>query len=220
MNDGARTARVSSDDLVPRGHFAALVFDCDGTLVDTVDAHLIAWRAAFAEYGIQMTPGWYRERIALSANDLIAAMEQCIDRQLDRAEIHARQLTVYLRSLHLVREREPVVAVARAFHGRVPLAVASSGTRHPVVGALQAVGIAELFQVVVTAEDVRRGKPAPDVFLAAAESLGTCPEDCVAYEDTDGGITAAAAAGMRVIDVRQVTGRQPGRDTSNKTIGM
>jgi hypothetical protein len=76
MDDSASTARVLLDDLVPYEDFAALIFDCDGTLVDTVEAHCIAWRNAFAEYGIQMTPAWYQERIALSADDLIAAMEQ------------------------------------------------------------------------------------------------------------------------------------------------
>jgi beta-phosphoglucomutase-like phosphatase (HAD superfamily) len=114
-------------------------------------------------------------------------------------------LDVYMRSLHLVKAKKPVVMVARPFHGRVPLAVASSGTRRPVVGALQAVGIAELFHAVVTAENVRRTKPAPDLFLAAAESLGICPLACIAFEDTDGGITAAAAAGMRIVDVRTGT---------------
>jgi HAD superfamily hydrolase (TIGR01549 family) len=203
MHDKVATTPVVSPGLAPREPFAALIFDCDGTLVDTVNAHGSAWRAAFAEYGIDMSSDWYAERVPLSANDLIIEMERHVGQRLDKAQVHARQLAFYLGNLDLVREREPVVAVARAFHGRVPLAVASSGTRRPVLSALRAVRIAGLFHPIVTAEDVRNGKPAPDVFLAAAEALGVRPADCVVYEDTDGGIRAAVAAGMRVIDVRQ-----------------
>ena len=105
--------------------------------------------------------------------------------------------------MHLLEPFEHVVEVARAHHGRIPLAVVSGGPRAAVVASLRAVGIEDLFDVVITVDDVRHGKPAPDVYLKAMAELGVSPEDCVAYEDSASGMRSAADAGIPVIhDVR------------------
>jgi beta-phosphoglucomutase-like phosphatase (HAD superfamily) len=122
--------------------------------------------------------------------------------QLNYRKALTCQITAFMEWKHLVRSIDPVVAVAHAYHGCVPLAVASSGSRCLVSAILEAIGVAGLFDAVITADDVRRNKPAPDVYLTACERLSVCPQDCIAYEDTDDGIRAASTAGMRVIDVR------------------
>jgi beta-phosphoglucomutase-like phosphatase (HAD superfamily) len=99
-----------------------------------------------------------------------------------------------------------VVEVARKYHGKVPLAVASSGNREHVMASLRDNGILELFDAVVTCEDIAHPKPAPDIFLLAAHRIGCDPTKCRGYEDADAGMTALRAAGMQAIDVRKWAG--------------
>lgn len=127
-------------------------------------------------------------------------------RQLARADGGCRRRPRGATGLHLdeiarVREIERVASVARAHAGRAP--VASSGQRAVVGATLAALDLADLFDAIVTIEDVRRPKPAPDLYLLAADRLGVEPAGCIANEDTDVGAQSARAAGMRVIDVRR-----------------
>ncbi|GAA5054447.1 HAD superfamily hydrolase (TIGR01509 family) [Thermocatellispora tengchongensis] len=188
--------------LQPVPPYSALIFDCDGTLVDSAPANERAWRHALAAQGVELDSAWYHARTGLSADELLAALEAEIGRELDRQQAHAAALDAYDWLVDTVPPREQVVAVARADHGRVPLGVASGGSRERVLASLRAARIHTLFDVVVTKDDVPRGKPAPDVYLLAAERLRVRPGECVAYEDTDEGLAAALAAGMRVIDIR------------------
>ena len=95
----------------------------------------------------------------------------------------------------------PVVDFARQWYGRVPLSVASGGPRPIVLRTLELMGIASLFPVLVTPEDVAHGKPAPDMFLLAAQRMGVEPNRCLVFEDAEPGIQAAEAAGMRWVHV-------------------
>jgi beta-phosphoglucomutase-like phosphatase (HAD superfamily) len=112
----------------------------------------------------------------------------------------------YTEALHEVQEIRAVADIARAHRGRVPMAVASGGLRPIVEATLTNLRLRPLFDAVVTADDVARGKPFPDMFLLAAEKLGVAPADCLVYEDGEPGIQAAHAAGMRVIDIRVLWG--------------
>ena len=113
-----------------------------------------------------------------------------------------------------------VVEFARKFHGRVPLAVASSGNRANVLHALRSNGILELFDAVVTAEDVVNHKPAPDIFLLAAEKIGANPTKCRGFEDADAGMVALKAAGMEAVDVRLLTGYPRVNASSTSVLDM
>jgi HAD superfamily hydrolase (TIGR01509 family) len=95
-----------------------------------------------------------------------------------------------------------IAKIARENYGKLPLAVASGGTRRVITQTLHHLGIAHLFQAVVVSEDVARQKPAPDIYLEAARRLGVAPRNCRAYEDTDLGLAAIRAAGMEAVDVR------------------
>jgi len=102
---------------------------------------------------------------------------------------------------------EPVVNIARQAHtNKIPIAVASSGIKPTVTGHLKGHGIIDLFQAIVTCEDVKQGKPAPDLYLLAAHKLGVDPNKCVAYEDAELGMESARRAGMAVVDVRDIEG--------------
>jgi beta-phosphoglucomutase-like phosphatase (HAD superfamily) len=110
-----------------------------------------------------------------------------------------RKEAIFLELSPEIAAIEPVVALARKYSGVKPMAVASGGHRRIVMNTLRALGIAHLFQAIVTSEDYQRGKPAPDPFLEAAHRLGVAPADCLVFEDTATGIAAADAAGMKSV---------------------
>jgi beta-phosphoglucomutase-like phosphatase (HAD superfamily) len=190
--------------LTPPGPFSALLFDCDGTLVDSVTAYERAWERAFAAQGRTMDPEWYRARTGLSPAALADAAALDDPTPLDKQAVQAEATRHFVDLVELVTSNERVVAVAHAHHEKVPMAVVSGGPRAGVQASLGAAGILGLFDAVVTVEDVERGKPAPDLYLVALDRLQVDPGDCVAYEDTDEGLAAATAAGIRCIDVRPV----------------
>ncbi|GGA55829.1 haloacid dehalogenase [Edaphobacter acidisoli] len=186
------------------GTFRALVFDCDGTLVDSAPAHLGALQKAMEPLGLTMTADWYYPRVGLGPDALLDAFEDHVNRKsLPRGEILARYDAAFKRCLPLVREVAVIAEVARAWHGRVPMAVASNGHRENVAATLSVAGLLPLFNLIVGAEDVKYGKPAPDVYLEAARRMKVAPEECIAFEDSDEGLKAARTAGMRTIDIRE-----------------
>jgi HAD superfamily hydrolase (TIGR01509 family) len=181
----------------------AMLFDCDGTLVDTLGLYRICWRQVFGRHGFEMTDEWFDTWAGHSMEPFVRAAFPDSDDAV-HALVAQEGVDLFLESTHLLEPLEHVVDVARAYHGRLPMAVVSGGPRPAVVESLDAVGITGLFDFIVTADDVALGKPAPDGYLLAIERLGVRAEDCIAYEDTGSGIASAQAAGVRVIvDVRR-----------------
>ncbi len=188
--------------------FAALIFDCDGTLVDTAPAHYYAISQAVATQGHRMDRDWYMARAGLTPDALLDAQEAAAAERgnpvapLDRAAIFGNYNQHFLAGLPLLKEIAVVAAWAREWHGRVPMAVASNGRRANVEASLRVTGLLPLFDHLVSADEVAHGKPAPDVFLETARRMNVAPADCVVLEDSDEGLRGAAAAGMRSVDVR------------------
>jgi beta-phosphoglucomutase family hydrolase len=179
-----------------------IIFDCDGTLADTMPPHYEAWIATLERYGLTLSEdrfyalgGWPTLRVA----ELVIRES---GRPLDAVAIAHEKESLFEQMIHLVQPIEPVVAVVREHHGKLPLAVATGGVRPICEQILRHVGIWDCFDAVVTCEEVPRHKPAPDVFLEAARRLRLAPSHCLVYEDTDPGIEAARQAGMQFVDVR------------------
>jgi beta-phosphoglucomutase-like phosphatase (HAD superfamily) len=193
----------AEQSMEPPAGTEALLFDCDGTLVDTMGLYRICWRQVFGRHGFEMTDAWFDTWAGHSMVPFVQAALGDGDEAL--VEAVAREgVELFLESTHLLEPLEHVVAVARAHHGRLPMAVVSGGPRSAVTASLAAAGIADLFDAVVTVTDVAEGKPAPDAYLRAIELLGVSADRCVAYEDSGSGIASAAAAGIPVIvDVRR-----------------
>lgn len=182
----------------------AIIFDCDGTLVDTPPLYARAWAAGVQASGKAMAREWYLARAGMSEYALLDAFEAQEGVTLDRGEVVRLMRAAFLEDLHVLREIEAVVAVARENHGQRPMAVASGGSRAIVSATLQATNLLPLFDTVVTIDDVGRAKPAPDLFLEAARRLGVPPENCLVFEDSREGLEAAKRAGMRAVDVAEV----------------
>ena len=189
------------------GTFDGLIFDCDGTLVNTAPAHLYALQQALEPLDLSMSEEWYMPRVGLTPAALLDAYEaEVAGGPVERERIYARYGEVFQGSLGLLREFSVVADIARRWKGRVPMAVASNGHRENVEKTLGVTGLLGLFDFIVAAEDVKRGKPEPDVFLEAARRMGVAAGRCVVFEDSDEGLEAARRAGMDARDVRGMVG--------------
>ncbi|MDO4899867.1 HAD family phosphatase [Actinomyces sp.] len=180
----------------------ALIFDLDGTLVHTHEAHERSWRRAFAGVGLHMSGSWYHERTGLTADQLVNEMGRNYKTRLNAASIKAAELAYFLEETPALVPFAPVFSIAKEFGDTCHMAVASNGDGKTVQATLAGAGISDMFSVIVTADEVQRPKPFPDLFLLAAKGMDVEPGECLAFEDSDSGLDAARAAGMSVVDVR------------------
>ena len=185
--------------------FDAIIFDCDGTIADTLPVHYLTFKEALGELGHTLEEDWYHARTGLSGGKLFVAYEQAHGVTLDGDALLKRSSVLYENHLDTLREHGFTADIARSQFGHVPMAVASAGQKDVVKATLKTLDLFELFEHVVTVEDVQHPKPAPDLYLLAAEKLGIPPHRCLVFEDTDEGLEAARAAGMDAVDVRPFT---------------
>jgi HAD superfamily hydrolase (TIGR01509 family) len=182
----------------------ALIFDCDGTLADTMPAHYRAWLEILRPYGVTFVEDRFYSLGGMPAGQIIELLFAEAGKVADLELLTRQKEQAFIAHSNEIRPIEKVVAIARRARGRTPMAVASGGHRHIVERTLRQLGILEWFPVLVTAEDTARHKPEPDVFLEAARRLRVPPAGCTVYEDTDLGIEAARRAGMHWVDVRSL----------------
>jgi HAD superfamily hydrolase (TIGR01509 family) len=188
---------------LPTTGYDAVIFDCDGTLVDSMSLHFDAWCEALAIYG---AGGIFKEDVFFAMGgrptiDIVVELNDEYDLKLDPAAVAMAKRECFLKRLHLVTLIDEVAEFAESLRGKVPMAIATGGSRMVIEKTLQIVGVSDWFDEVVTADDVVNGKPAPDIFLKAAQLLGVAPERCLALEDAPAGIVSARTAGMQVISV-------------------
>lgn len=187
----------------PDSGFEGVIFDCDGTLVDSMPAHFEAWCEALALYG---AGGIFKEDVFFAMGgrptlDIVVELNDEYDLKLDPTKVAMAKREAFLKRLDTVTLIEEVAAFAESLRGKMPLAIATGGSRMVIEKTLKIVGVSDWFDEVVTADDVVEGKPAPDIFLKAAHLLGVSPSKCLALEDAPAGILAAQRAGMQVIAI-------------------
>jgi len=182
---------------VPEGDFAAYIFDCDGTLGDTMPLHYQAWCAVLEEHPVHFPEALFYELGGVPTERIVEILNERHGYHLPVKETAHRKEELYLEGIERIRPIEPVVEIVNRVHGKLPIAVASGGHTRIVTRTLHCLGILDKFDAIVCAEDYTRGKPHPDPFLKAAERLGVPPEKCLVFEDTNTGVQAARAAGMQ-----------------------
>lgn len=188
---------------LPDGEYSAVIFDCDGTLVHTMPAHFEAWCEALAQYGAAnvLAEDVFYAMGGRPTKDIVMDLNAEYGLSLDPARVALSKREAFLRKLDRVELIEEVADFARSLRGKMPMAIATGGSRFVIEKTLRVVGISDWFDEVITADDVKNGKPAPDIYLEAALRLGVRPERCLALEDAPAGIDSARAAGMMVIEV-------------------
>jgi HAD superfamily hydrolase (TIGR01509 family) len=196
---------------IPPGDFAGYIFDLDGTLIDSMPLHYRAWDAAMRDCGLQQPldedlfyslGGVPTQRVA----ELLGAHYGL---KVDQEKVTVAKEGIYRDWLPRVQLIEPVATIARRVAVDHQVAIATGGAPDVARPALVAAGLEALFKIVITPLDVPpgRGKPAPDMFLLAAQRMGVPPERCLVFEDAEPGIVGARAAGMTVVRVPSRTAR-------------
>ena len=179
-----------------------LIFDCDGTLADTMPLHWRAWNTVARQYGLHFPEERFYALGGVPSRDIFKMLGEEQGIVLDPIKASHDKENAYLPLLPQVIAIPDVLAIAQRHHGKLPMAVASGGTKPIITQVLEHLRIAHMFDAVVTSEDVVNQKPAPDIFLEAARRLGVEPQYCQGFEDAELGLQAIRAAGMHVVDVR------------------
>jgi len=198
----------------------ALLLDLDGVLFDSEPLHQRAWENCVADLGACLEKGWYEGQHGRSLEEVAGALTHALP-GLKVTELKARKRAAYLR---LANGIQPFPGVVEALlEASIRAAVVSSSPREEVRSLLRGTLLERLLDVVISGDDVAAPKPKPDGYLEAMRRLALSPDRCVAIEDSDPGIQAAIAAGLRVVAVTR-TGRPPQRDilscrTSAEAIG-
>ena len=178
------------------------IFDCDGTLTDSMPLHYVAWHKTMQKHGIRFTEDRFYELAGVPTEKIIEQLAREQSVQVDPELASQEKEQAFLESIDQLVPIEPGVAKVKSVMEHCAVGVASGGTRDAVLAQLRQIELHETFRVIVTAEDTERHKPEPDVFLEAARLMQVDPRDCCVYEDSDLGIQAAQAAGMHWVDVR------------------
>ncbi|MBI2512467.1 MAG: HAD family phosphatase [Opitutae bacterium] len=188
---------------IPADDFGGYIFDCDGTLVDTMPLHYRAWNAAMQRNGLrgELDEELFYSLGGVPTRRVAELMGAHYGLSLDPERVFHEKEDIFLSMQGEMKVIQPVVDFAIAAAKRAPVAVASGGPRPIVRQTLEVTGLAALFSIVVTPEDVVHGKPAPDMFLLAAAKMGIAPAACLVFEDADPGFRAAEAAGMKWVAV-------------------
>lgn len=188
---------------VPPGPFQAYLFDCDGTIVDSMPLHYVAWTTALSEWGCVFDEELFYAWGGKPAMEIIADLNVLQGLDMPVKAVAERKEKLYYELLPELKIIPEVLEHIEAQHGKIPLAVVSGSRRDSVTRSLTMLGLIDKFQTIVCAGDYEKSKPNPEPFLLAAERLGIAPQDCLVFEDTEMGIEAARAAGMASVKVPQ-----------------
>ncbi|MDH6540344.1 HAD family phosphatase [Streptomyces sp. SPB4] len=188
---------------LPPGEFGAYLFDCDGTIADSMPLHHRAWTQALDEWDCTFPEDLFYAWGGRTVADIIASLNEAQGLAMPVAAVADRRERLYRELLPRLTAVPGIVAHIEDARGRIPTAVVSGSTRDSVTASLTVLGLLDSFDVLVCAGDYARAKPDPEGFLRAAEHLGVRPEHCLVFEDTDLGIQAATAAGMASVRVPQ-----------------
>jgi len=186
---------------LPPGPFKAFLFDCDGTIADSMPLHHLAWNKALAEHHCVFSEELFYAWGGVAVSEVVARLNKKHGLDMSPEEIADRKEKYYLENLPHLKAIPEVLEQIEANHGKIPFAVVSGSPRESVTASLTALNLLDRFEALVCAGEYKNGKPHPEPFLLAAAKLGVPPESCLVFEDADLGIQAATAAGMASVKI-------------------
>ena len=186
---------------LPDRKFAAYIFDCDGTLVDSMPIHYVCWVESLRRNGATypFTEDEFYHYAGVREYDTVLILNEKHGVNINPDLVVELKSELFSKRIHEVPRVSPVAAYAESLHGHSPISVASGSEAHIVRACLEGNNLFHIFDHIITPADVKRGKPAPDMFLLAAERMGVDPADCLVFEDGLMGVEAAKAAGMECV---------------------
>jgi len=188
--------------ILPKGEFHAYLFDCDGTIADSMPIHLRAWNQALLPWKCEFPEKLFYSWAGIPIKKVIELLSAEFGIPLPIVEIAAAREAVYWNLLPEIRPQKAVLDEIHRCAGLLPMAVVSGSPRESVLKTLTAFKLTEYFQEIICSEDYELGKPSPDCFLLAAQKLGVAPKNCLVFEDAELGIKAATLAGMASIRIK------------------
>jgi beta-phosphoglucomutase family hydrolase len=191
---------------LPPGTFEAYLFDCDGTVADSMPLHYIAWSKVLAEHRCPFSEDLFYAWGGVAVAEVVARLNEQHRLKMSAPDVAERKERYYLENLPQLKAIPEVLEQIETNYGRIPFAVVSGSTRESVIASLSALNLLDRFDALVCAGEYRNGKPDPEPFLLAAAKLGVPPKSCLVFEDADLGIQAATAAGMASVKIAQTRG--------------
>ncbi len=179
-----------------------LIFDMDGTVVDSMPVHFLAWKLTAREHGFEYTEELFYGLAGMPTHKIVPVVNERLGLSLDPEEFSRRKEEHFLENLTEVKPIEPVADIVRRYHGKLPMSIGTGGKKYIAELTLKKVGLDGYFDAIVSADDVANHKPFPDTFLKCAELMGVEPRLCQVFEDGDMGLLAGERAGMIVTDIR------------------
>jgi HAD superfamily hydrolase (TIGR01509 family) len=186
---------------LPQGSFDAYLFDCDGTIADSMPLHYVAWKKALGEWNCEFGEELFYAWGGRPTTEIISTLNQTHGLSMPVESVARRKEDLYYELLPQLKPVPAVLEHIEAQHGRIPFAVVSGSARGSVIASLEMLNLLDRFDTLVCAGEYKKSKPDPEAFLLAASRLGVAPKACLVFEDTDMGIQAATAAGMASVKV-------------------
>jgi len=186
---------------LPAGNFRAFLFDCDGTVVDSMPIHYSAWKRTLAEWKCDFPEDLFYSWGGKPIREIVASLNEIYKLEMPLDTVSKIKEEFFMAELPNLQVIDATVSVINEFYGKIPFAVASGGRGKTVNESLRITNLLSKFETIVGAEDYVNSKPAPDCYLEAARRLGVDPKDCLVFEDTDMGIESATNAGMASVKV-------------------
>lgn len=187
---------------IPKVDFDGYIFDHDGTLSLSMHVHFDGWIESFKKNGgnFIFTREIAQSYAGVGMHDTVRILNQRFGCDMDPEKVVTDQEAYFFNHIERVKPYDPVINFARECKAKgKPISVASGGVKKTVIATMNAIGITELFETIVTQDDVKNSKPSPDLFLLAAEEMGVDPTRCLVFEDSQLGIEAAKNAGMKSV---------------------
>jgi beta-phosphoglucomutase-like phosphatase (HAD superfamily) len=183
------------------GAFKAYLFDCDGTIADSMPLHYVGWQKALAEWRCEFSEKLFYAWGGMSTREIVERLNTQQGLKMPVDEVLRRKEDFYLAELPHLKAVPEIQQCIESNYGRIPFAVVSGSTRDSVIASLSALNLLDRFDAMVCAGEYVNSKPDPEPFLLAAAKLSVPPEDCLVFEDTEMGIQAATAAGMASVKI-------------------